>query len=119
MSRANLHGATINQDKERDVGSPVEIVIHSLPKSTINSISLCPSGQYIAYLITHPKDAKQTVLLCKLSLRDSSIQVDHTIELPAGSVWKYIVQAGYNFAVWGNKAGGIKHVDTPCQTYFD
>ena len=119
MSRANLHGVTINQDKERDVGSPVEIDIHSLRKSTIHSISPCPSGQHMAYLATKPKDAKQTVLLCKLFLRDSSVQVDHTIELPAGPVWKHIVQAGYNFAVWGNKAGGIKHVDTPLVGYLD
>ena len=73
----------------------------------------------MAYLATKPKDAKQTVLLCKLFLRDSSVQVDHTIELPAGPVWKHIVQAGYNFAVWGNKAGGIKHVDTPLVGYLD
>jgi serine/threonine protein kinase len=119
ISRANLHGVTINQNKERDIRSPVEIDITSLRKSTVHSTSLCPSGKYIAYLATQPKGAHQNVLLCKLCLSDSSIQINHTIELPAGPVWKHIVQAGYNFAVWGNKAGGIKHVDTPREGHFD
>jgi serine/threonine protein kinase len=119
ISRVNLHGVTINQNKERDIGSPVEIDIPSLRKSTIHSTSLCPSGKYMAYLATQPKDAHQTVLLCKLSLNDASIQVDHNIILPAGPVWKQIVQAGYNFAVWGNKVGGTKHVATSREGYFD
>ncbi|CAN9334304.1 unnamed protein product [Alternaria alternata] len=110
MSRAGLHGVTTNQDKERDIGIPVEFVIPSLRKLTIHSISLCPSGQYMAYLVTQPKKACQTVFLHKVSLGDSSVQVPQEIILPAGPVWKHIVQAGYNFAVWGNQAGGIKHV---------
>ena len=73
----------------------------------------------MAYLATQPKDAHQTVLLCKFSLSDSSIQVDHNIILPAGPVWKHIVQAGYNFAVWENKVGGTKHVATPREGYVD
>jgi serine/threonine protein kinase len=119
ISRANLHGVTINQNKERNIGSPMEIDIPSLRKSTIHSTSLCPSGKYMAYLATQPKDAHQTVLLCKFSLSDSSIQVDHNIILPAGPVWKHIVQAGYNFAVWENKVGGTKHVATPREGYVD
>jgi serine/threonine protein kinase len=113
ISRADLHGVRINQNKERDIGGPVEIGIPSLRKSTIHSISLCPSGQYMAYLVTQPKDVYQTVVLCKVSLRDSSLQVNHNIILPPGPVWKHIVQAGNNFAVWGNQAGGTKHVVTP------
>jgi serine/threonine protein kinase len=118
ISRADLHGVTINQNKDRDIGSPVEIGIPSLPKSTIHSTSLCPSGQHMAYVVTQPKDTHQTVFLCKVSLRDSSLQVYHNIPLPAGPVWKHIVQAGSNFAAWGNKAGGTKHVVTPRQRYF-
>jgi serine/threonine protein kinase len=119
MSRADLHGITTNQNRERDIRSPVEIDIPSLRKSTIHSISLCPSGQYMAYLVTQPKSANHTVFLCKVSLGDLSLQVDKKIVLPAGPVWKHIVQAGYNFAVWGNKAGGTKHVVTQSQRYFD
>lgn len=118
-SRADLHGVTIDQNKERDVKNLVEFGIPNLQKSTIHSISLCTSGKCLAYLVTQPKDAHQTVFLFKVSLKDSSLQFDRCFSLPPVPVWKHIVQAGYNFVVWGNQTGGIKHVVVPHLSHFD
>lgn len=119
ISRADLHGITINQNKARDVGRPVESSTPGSPNSVVYSSSLCPSGHYMAYLVTHPKDTHYTVHLCKVSFTDLSLRSSNPIQLPSGPKWTNIVQAGYNFVVWGNVRGGTKYVVAQNLTDFD
>ncbi|KAF1846866.1 kinase-like protein [Cucurbitaria berberidis CBS 394.84] len=110
-SRLDLHGVILNQDKLRETRDPVEVSIADLSKSEVLSVSLCPSGHRIAFLVTRPKDMHRLIYLCKISLNTLKLQPDGLpIKLPLGPEWSHIVQSGCNHVVWGNSRGGIKHV---------
>ncbi|CAO2655109.1 Nn.00g101730.m01.CDS01 [Neocucurbitaria sp. VM-36] len=108
-SRIDLHGVTVNQDRQREAGTPVETSLAGLSASQVLlSVSLCPSGQRVAFLVARPRDALRSVHLCKISLLRSNLQADGlAVVLPQGPEWKRIVHAGCNFVAWGNSSGGV------------
>jgi hypothetical protein len=111
-SGVNLHGVTINSDRSRIVGDPVEASLPVFTRAGIMSVSLCPSGRQLAMLTNQSKDVHQTVYLCSVLLRELKLQSDGPpLKLPQGPQWKHIVTAGQIIVVWGSdRSGGTKYV---------
>lgn len=113
-SRADLRGITIDYDRPREAGGPLEVSLTELSAFQVLSVSLCASRQRLAFLVTRPKNVQRSVYLYKVSLLRSNFQLDSVgIKLPHGPEWKHIVHAGWNFVAWGIGAAEVKHVYYP------
>ena len=96
-------GITIDQDRDRVVGQPLEHQLNGLPNHIL-SVALCQSSTSVAYL-TKVKRSQYAIYFYRISFAGgrATIPAAPTIRpLPVKVAWSRIVVANDHVVVWGD-----------------